>query len=91
MQLKVTHYPYHPDDLGGQQDITITSFKDIVKVGAEVARGVRAWLRQVPMIAHAQMLDVRVSAEWIEDKVQTLKMGDAVSVPAPKRKRKARK
>ena len=91
MQLKVVHHPYHPDDLGRESNITVTSFRDIQKLGAEVARGVREWLRRIPLTPQTKSLSFTISAEWIEDAPPKPAPAPASDAPRPKRKRKARK
>ncbi len=91
MQLKVVHHPYHPDDLGGVRYITITSLSDIVTIGAEVARGVREWLRRIPMTAGVKQRNFMVSAEWIEDAPKKPASAPGSAATRPKPKRKARK
>ncbi len=91
MQLKVVHHPYHPDDLGGETNITIKSFRDIQKIGAEVARGVREWLRRIPLTPQTKSLAFTIAAEWIEDAKPPKIDVEKLDAPRPKRKRKARK
>jgi hypothetical protein len=91
MQLKVVLPAFQDDDDFESGQVTVASFRDIVRIGNDVARGVRDWLRQVPMTPHAKMRSFTISAEWVEDEKRVPANDSAAAERKPARRRKARK
>jgi len=91
MQLVV-----HVNGLGDNAGVTrweLKTFADQEKVARQIARVVRDWIRVVPVRNSGSRLDLKVTAEWIEDVVHIPKLTREQLVHAihPKSKRKARK
>lgn len=91
MQLKVGVPSTSVEDEFDGSDVTVTSFRDINRIGAQVARAVRSWLRQIPMTPHVKTRMFTISAEWVEGKDSRLPIQPEAAPTRPTRKRKARK
>jgi hypothetical protein len=91
MQLKLTVWSGTPTELDESLEFPVRSEPDILKAGFFAAREVRKWLRAMPFVPSRSNLEFKITAEVEDEKAQTLRMGDAVSVPPPKRKRKKEK
>ena len=91
MQLHVT-VPTN-DEYGdvGRDETIVSNFRQIVTIGALVARSVRDWLRQIPMTPHVKQRNFYVSAEWIEDAPKVKTAEQELAAFRPKRKRKGKK
>ncbi len=91
MELKVTLPGMVELDDPEECEITVRSFRDVVRIGAAVARAVRDWLRQVPMTPHVKQKNFYISAEWVEGTSNPGKPDLAAEPSRSKRKRKAKK
>ncbi len=91
MQLKVSYPMIDEHGDAGVRERIIVSFRDIVSVGADLARCARIWLRGVPLAPHESRLYLQVHAAWEEGTSASANPGPAQEASAPKRKRKAKK
>jgi hypothetical protein len=71
----------------------LNTFADQDKVAAQIARAVRNWIRVVPVRNSGSRLDLKVTAEWIENVARVPRdvAEDLVKRHMPRPKRKARK
>ncbi len=91
MQLKVTVWLLEENVSDADNEIVVRSFRDVVRIGAIIARQVREWLRAVPMTPHPKQFRPCVTAEWVEAPAASANPGPDAEEPTPKRKRKAKK
>ncbi len=91
MQLKV-NYPVL-DEWGDTEVVsrTITSFRDIVSIGAALARCVRIWLRGVPLQREESRLTIQLHAGWVESEPATHPAPAGRAGGPVEKKRKAKK
>jgi len=90
MQL-VVHVRGLADDAATRYELK--TFADQEKVARQIARAVRDWIRVVPVRNSGSRLDLKVTAEWIED-VMRIPLSVAKAVVDrhhTKRNKKARK
>lgn len=71
----------------------VRDFRDVLSIGAVVARIVREWLRAVPLTPHTKNTHLHVSAEWFGNpqKDTAAAQRNAKLLEPPKRKTKRRK
>jgi hypothetical protein len=87
MQLRVSFPARYGSASSEDEDVIVRSETGIRAAGFAAARAVRTWLRNMPFVPSTGDLHFNVYAVVEADEVQTFRAGDAVSVPAPKRKR----
>lgn len=54
------------DNNGLRKQLTLTSFRDVVSVGLDVARQVRQYIRGVPMLPHVTAYSLHVWPHWVQ-------------------------